>query len=183
MEDEKIIGLLFERSERGLDELKAKYGKLCESVACGLLNDRQSAEECVSDVYLNVWNTIPPTRPKSLIAYICRLARNRAVDMLRSSKALKRGRTVELEKELDGIVSFENAESGFERGALNSAINSFLGTCTRDDRVLFMRRYFFGDTVSAAAERAGITPNNASVRLNRLRGTLKDVLLEKGFDV
>lgn len=76
MDDSTIIELFFDRSEQAIRELDSKYGKVCHNLSYNILHSRQDAEECVNDAYLGAWNTIPPTRPNPLLAFLCRIVRN-----------------------------------------------------------------------------------------------------------
>ena len=181
MNDNDIIALLFERSENALDELEKKYGRQCRKTAYNITSDNGSAEECVSDAMLRVWNSIPPQRPGSLLAYLMRIVRNRAIDMYRSQKLKPSCRASELSDELGELISSESAENTYERSQVMKAVNDFLGALGREDRTLFVRRYFFGDSLTDAASRVRLKPNAAGVRLLRLREKLKAHLNERGI--
>ena len=90
MEDSEIISLFFARSEQAVAELDRQYGAAVKKTASNILPDRLDAEECVNDTYLRVWNSIPPQRPNPLVSFVCKIARNLALDRYRSSRAEKR---------------------------------------------------------------------------------------------
>ena len=91
MDDRKIIDLFFERDEKAISEIEKKYGGLCRSVASNILAMREDVEERLNDVFLALWNSIPPERPDDLKAYVARSVRNRAHVITREANAWKRG--------------------------------------------------------------------------------------------
>ena len=82
MNDEEIVRLYYERSEDGIAQSEQKYGRLCRSVIRRILPDERDAEECLSDVWIRTWNSIPPEKPRVLGAFLARIARNLAVALL-----------------------------------------------------------------------------------------------------
>ena len=181
MEDKQIIELYFTRSEEAIGESAKKYGGYCRTIAGHILPNAADAEECVSDAYLAVWNTIPPARPDPLSAYICRLGRNCALKKLRSRTALKRsGYEVSLE-ELSECIPGSDTETAWQAQALGEAIDRYLATLTKENRVIFLRRYWFGDSLKDISRRMGIRENTLAVRLSRIRDDLKDYLIKEGF--
>ncbi len=184
MKDSEIIGLFFDRSERAVSCLDKQYGGIFRKLAYSLLSNKEDADECVNDAYLGVWNTVPPKRPEPLVPYVCRIVRNIAVDKIRRSSAHKRGGlNISLEELGDNIFSSNKVEDELDTKELSIALNGFLSTLDKDDRILFVRRYWYCDSVKAVAKLLGITANNASVRLSRLRNDLKEYLKQKGVEV
>ena len=183
MEDTQIIDLFFERSEQALRELDDKYGKAVRRTASNLLNLAQDAEECVSDTYLRVWNSIPPQRPDYLGGYVCRIARNLAISRLRFDHADKRASSLDVVlDELEACLpSPVDVESDYEARELGEAINRFLAGLSYDDRFVFVRRYWFADSVKAIARQLGKKEGSVSVRLFRLRNKLKNTLEQEGL--
>ncbi len=183
MEDSEIISLFFERSEQALAELNRKYGAAVKKTAANILCDRLDAEECVNDTYLRVWNSIPPQRPNPLVSYVCKIARNLALDRYRSNKAEKRNGSMDLvlEEMEECIPSDMNVETELEAKELTAAINRFLEALPAEDRRLFVRRYWYGDSVTDLAAAAGSNANRISVRLFRLREKLRNTLKKEGF--
>ncbi|MGM9662693.1 MAG: RNA polymerase sigma factor [Oscillospiraceae bacterium] len=183
MHDEEILRLFFERSEQAIAELEAKYGALCRRVAFNILNSDRDTEECVSDAYLAVWNAIPPQRPETLPAYVCRIVRNLAVKRYHANTARKRSSfyDVALEELEECLSAPETAETALSARELTRLLDAFLDTLEERDRYLFVRRYWYADSVAAIAAELGISENNASVRLSRLREKLKRYLRKEGF--
>lgn len=185
MDDTRIIELFFERSDKAVSELSAKYGKLVRKIAENTLHNREDAEECVNDTYLGVWEAIPPQRPDSLLAFVCRIARNISINRYRRDSSRKRGGNYDVcfEELQECISSNETAESRYEAGELSSLIDEFLDTLDKKNRMLFVRRYYYMDPFSDIASAAGIGEGAVRTRLSRLRGRLKKFLESRGVDV
>ncbi len=183
MEDQKIVALLFERSEQGMTELIGKYGKLLCRIAGNILGNAQDAEECASDTYLDVWNAIPPEQPRSLAAFCCAIARNNALTRYQRDTAQKRNSHYDaaLDELADTIPALGTTESEYEAKELSQAVNRFLGKLPKADRYLFVRRYYFGDSLRDLAAQAGRTPHSVSVRLFRIRERLQKYLRKEGL--
>ena len=182
MLDEEIIELFFERSEKALEELEAKYGKICLQTSYNILGNYSDAEECVNDGYLGVWNAIPPTRPDPLLSFVLKIIRNQSLNRYHKNQARKRNSTYDLavEELSEFLASPESVESTIESKELVEAIESFLDDLKTRDRVIFIRRYWFYDSYDQIAERVEISSKNVSVKLTRLRKQLKIYLEERG---
>lgn len=182
MEDKKILLLLWNRAENAVDALQQKFGKLIYQISFNILQVPEDAQECTNDTYLALWNAIPPAKPEPLTPYVCRTGRNIALNRLRAESSQKRGRSylVSLE-ELEGCIPDHCMEETVSARALGKAIDQFLSEQSRDNRVLFLRRYWFGDSVADAARTVGISANTAAVRLLRLREKLRVYLAEREF--
>lgn len=185
MDDEKIIELFFERSEQAIVELDDKYGKLCHNISANILNNKQDAEECVNDAYLGAWNTIPPERPNPLLSFICKIVRNLSIMRHHSNTAAKRNSTydVALDELVETLASPTSVEDEIEAKQLTGIIESFLDTLSTENRVIFMRRYWFCQSYADIAKQVGITEKNVSVHLTRIRKQLRNYLLEKAVIV
>ena len=178
--DQHIIDRLFARSEEGLTLLQTRYGKLCYRIALNLLGNREDAEECVNDAYLAVWNTIPPKQPSCLRLFLAKITRNLSINRLRERKAKRRDRDMTLSlEELEGVLSIPEDKSE----GLSELISEFLRSLEREDRLLFMGRYWHGQSVKELADRMGLSANAAAVRLHRIREELRDYLTDKGVTV
>ncbi len=180
MDDKQIIRLFFERSEQAITELSQKYGALCFRIADNILNNHQDAEECVNDAWLGAWNSIPPQSPDPLRAYICRVVRNHSLKKLRTNSALKRGSQFEVSlSELEDCIPDNSMDEQFSASELSAQINAFLSALPQDDRLMFVKRYWFSESLSEIADAFDITENNVSVRLSRIRGKLHQYLNRK----
>lgn len=182
MEDRAIIRLLFDRAERALMELAKKFGQGLHRLAKNITGSDEDATECVNDTYLALWNAIPPARPDPLSAYTYRTGRNIALKRHRSNTAGKRFQGYDLSlDELAGCVADHRAADILDARLLGDAISRFLAEEAQDNRILFLRRYWFGDSVRDAAKAVGLAENAAGVRLSRMRSRLKDFLIREGY--
>ena len=181
VEDEKIIELFFVRSEQAIQVLDNKYGKTCHKLSYNIVNNRQDAEECVNDAYLGAWNAIPPEKPNPLLTYICKIVRNISLKIYWRKEAAKRSShyTIALE-EIEACIADPNTvEAEIEARELTRIIESFLDTLTVENRVIFMRRYWFSDSYKDIAEFMGLSEKSISVRLTRIREKMKQYLIER----
>ncbi len=185
MQDSKIIDLFFERSEQAITELSLKYEKLCRKIAVNILGNEEDSLECINDSYLGVWNTIPPTRPDNLKYYLCRIVRNNALKRFHSNTALKRNSYYDVAlQELEECVPDENSiERELTSAEITRLVNSFLETQKQENRIIFTRRYFFGDSIADISLRMRMSENNISVRLNRMRKALRNHLEKEGVEI
>ena len=181
MNDEKIIELFFARSEQAIQELDIKYGQICRNFSYNIVNNRQDAEECVNDAYLGAWNAIPPTRPKPLLSYIVKIVRNISLKTYWHKEALKRNSNYTLAlQEIEGCIADKKTmDDEIEARELARMIEDFLDTLTQENRVIFMRRYWFADSYKDIAEFVGLSEKNISVRLTRIREKMKQYLIER----
>ena len=182
-QDGEIIDLLFARSEQGLDQIQSMYGKLFIQVARNILGNEQDAEECVNDTLVKIWESIPPNRPHSLLAYALRIVRNLSLNRLESMRTQKRGGALtcipfsELEEHLEGIAVPDESESKeFER-----IINEFLDSLPKKDAVLFIRRYWYLDSIKKLSEMSGYSENNVYQKLFVMRRKLRERLIKEGY--
>jgi len=182
VEDRQIITLLWNRAERAIDALRAKFGKTLYRIAMNILCDHHDAEEAENDTYLALWNAIPPAQPEPLAPYVYKVGRNTALKHLRSRSAQKRQSRYDLSlEELSQILPAGTLEDTIDARALGRAIDAFLDSLEQEERVLFVRRYWFGDDIPTLAKNFSLTPNNTSVKLHRIRSKLKDYLYKEGF--
>lgn len=183
MQDNEIISLFFDRSERAISALDRKYGSVCNRTANNILGDREDAEECVNDAYLGVWNAIPPQRPDPLRTFVLRIVRNLSIKRLQYNCAQKRaGNYQECYEELSGcITSPDTPESVYEARQLTRYIEDFLSGLSSTNRYLFVRRYWYMDSIRALAVGVGMTEGAVRTRLSRLRQQLKEELAERGI--
>lgn len=183
MDDKTILDLLWARAEDALTALAQVYGRRLQRLAENILPDPQDAQECVNDTYLALWNTIPPKRPEPIAPYALRICKNIATSRLREQLATKRsGYEVALD-ELAETIGRDDLEKILDANALGDAIDGFLSTQNKENRVIFLRRYWYGDRVNEIAQRMGLPEGAVSVRLNRMRRRLREHLLKEGFYV
>ena len=178
--DGEIVELYFARDEQAIAETDKKYGKVCMQVSMNIVASRPDAEECVNDGYLKTWNAIPPARPQSLCAFVCRIVRNLSINRLRDMRAERRNRDLTLSlEELESCISVDESRADI----LPGLISAFLEGLDETDRKLFMGRYFHASPVKSLAETYGMTPNAVSIRLFKIREGLRLHLEEGGYTV
>lgn len=182
MTDERIIELFFARSERGIEELDTKYGATCHRIAQNILGNKEDAEECVNDAYLGVWNSIPPKKPSLLSAFLFKILRNLSITRYHANTAQKRNSfyDIALDELGETISTEESIEKECSQKELTTTIEGFLDTLTRENRVIFVCRYWFSESYTEIAKRTGLTEKNISVRLTRIREKMKEYLSERG---
>ena len=186
MEDNRIIDLYWARSQQAIAESELKYGTYCRAVARNILSRAEDAEECVNDTWLRAWNAIPPQRPKVLQAFFGTLTRNLSLDRWRRDRAEKRGGgTVELalEELEDCLAAREQVEQVVQAGDTARLISDFLRRQPKQDRQLFVRRYWYLDDVRALCQRFGMGESQVKSRLHRMRKKLKQELEREGVAV
>ncbi len=181
MEDTSIIELFFSRSEQALAETKSKYGRLCEKIAYGILNNTEDTEECVSSSYMKLWNAIPPKRPESLCGYLCMIVRNTALSAI--DRIRKNSFQEQYDELCEVIPDSETVESRFDSRQIGEYINGYLAGIGKKNREVFVSRYYFNMSVNGIAEGLGMTENAVKTRLSRTRAGLRKYLQERGVEV
>lgn len=181
LDDQSIIELFFARSEQAITELDLKYGNLCHTISRNVLNSRQDAEECVNDAYLGVWNTIPPARPDPLRAYLCKIVRNLSLKCYDRKRAQKRGSRydVAMQELEECLPAPDTVEGVVEAKELTRVIERFLDALSKENRVIFLCRYWFSEAYADIARRTGLSEKSVSMRLVRIRQQLKGYLAEQ----
>ena len=184
MDDAAIVALYWSRDEDAIAQSERKYGAYCRAIATNILGSPEDAEECVSDAWHNAWNAIPPQRPDSLSAFLGRVVRNLSISRWRREHAQKRYSGLEaLLSELEDCLSAPGGvEESLEGRELTLAVEKWLEGLERDDRVLFLRRYWYGEAVKALAKERGVSANGMAKRLLRLRRDLKGYLEREGYE-
>lgn len=185
-EDEDIIELYWQRDQQAILETAGKYGSFLHDIAWNILHSHGDAEECVNDTYLRTWNAIPPARPAAFRAWLGRITRNLSLDRWKHERTQKRGggETELLSGELDRCVpSPRRTENHMEDQELASLISTFLRRLPRETRVIFLRRYWFGDDLSAIAARLGCGQGKVKSSLFRTRNALRVYLEQEGVSL
>ena len=182
MEDKKIIQLLFERAESAIAELRARFGRQLYRIAHNILENHSDAEESTNDTYLALWNAIPPASPDPLAPYVYRTGRNTALKRLHKETAQKRDRRYDVSlEELNDCLPGGDVEQMIDARELGRTMDRFLSTITKENRYIFVRRYWYGDSVGDIAKDLKMQDNAVYVRLNRIRNGLKAYLVKEGF--
>ncbi len=184
MDDGQIVELFFARSEDAVRETDAKYGRLCFRIAQNILGRDADAEECVNDAYLCLWNTIPPQKPEDLAAYVSKIVRNVSLKKLRFNSAMKRNIQAEVSlNELESILPDSMVESEMDNRQLGKLISAFLWRESESSRNVFIRKYFFFDSVHEIAERYSCSESKVKSMLFHTRRRLRNYLLKEGYEL
>ncbi len=186
MEDDKIIELYFKRDETAIRETQSKYGKYCYAIAKNILGEHFDAEECVNDTYLELWDTIPPNRPKILSSYLAMISRRRALDRYRYNNAQKRegNKTILSLTELEGCIS--SVGSIYDEIAdaeLANMISEFLYTLPEKECNVFLRRYWYFDSIEDICQRFGYGQSKVKMMLKRTRDKLAKYLEKENVKI
>ena len=183
MEDTKIIDLFWERDESAIRETEITYGRYCRTIAFNILGDEEDVQECLNDTWLGAWNSIPPARPACLSAFLAKITRNLAISKYRAKYAKKRTGD-RLSESLDELgecipVSNDNVSQAIDRRILAEAINGYLDTCSEKQRKIFVRRFFYFDSIAEISQLYGIGQSDVKVTLMRMRRSLQKILEEE----
>ena len=176
MSDNEIIDLYLKRDESAIERTDEKYGAYCKRIAYNILADEFDAEECKNDTYFKLWCTIPPTVPKFLSAFIARIARNAALDKYRVKSREKRGRIDGSLDELGEFIGEENTVAEIAAKELGELITLFLRGESEKARKIFVRRYFYEESIADIAKFYAMTESNVKTTLSRTRAELAEYL-------
>lgn len=184
MDDARIIELYFERDEVAIKETDVKYGKLCHRIAYNILNNHEDSEECVNDTYVGVWNAIPPTRPNNFMAFVCKIVRNLSLKRLEYMMREKRSADVLTSlEELETILQDERYAPDVSDEEVGKLISQFLRSQKDDVRNVFIRKYYFFDSVEEIAKRYSFTKSKVKNMLFHTRNKLRDYLIKEGVEL
>ena len=181
MEDNRIVQLFWDRSEEAISRISDKYGAFCFAIAENILSCREDSEECVNDTWLCAWNAIPPARPDPLKPYVGKITRNIAFDKYAYRNALKRNTNATVLLSELGEIADGNEDAGADTEAITAAINEFLAGLDRLNRALFLRRYWYYDSLADLAGKSSLRENVIKARLARMREKLRRKLIERGI--
>lgn len=184
MKDSEIVDLYWQRSEQAIQESVSKYGHYCRTVAENIVHNTEDVEECLDDTWFGAWNSMPKNRPSLLGPYLAKFTRWSALSRIRKSKSQKRGGsevTLAFE-ELEGCVpSMQNVEREIELRELSKCIDAFLEGLEKNERCVFIERYWYVYAVSEIAKRHGFTESKVKSMLFRTRKKLSAFLEEEGL--
>ena len=184
MGDEEIIALYWQRDEEAIGQTRLKYGSYLSKIAYNILFDREDSEESVNDTYLRAWHSMPPQRPKALLAYLSKLARQAAIDIFRKRNSKKRQASqyaCSLEELEECLSDGNRTERDADLNLLTGAIGAYLMTLSDEARNLFIGRYYFADSLREAAGYCGMSESKAKSMLYRTRIGLREHLRREGF--
>lgn len=184
MEDAKIIELFFSRSEEAITETALKYGKLCLSISGNILGNNEDSEECVNDTYLALWNCIPPQRPSNLMAFISKIVRNLSLKKLDYNLAKKRDSSITHSlSELEEILPDKAISNKFSDEEIGRILSNFLKNEKADSRNVFIRKYWYFDSVEYISKRYKFSESKVKSMLFHTRNRLKKYLIKEGIRI
>ena len=186
MNDIEIIVLYNERNENAIVRTQEKYGRYCYTIAWNVLNDHEDSSECVNDTWLDTWNAIPPARPFSLKAFVGRITRNNALNRLEKNRALKRGGggfCVCIDELGECLPGDDPVGTFIDHDHLVTILNDFLSHLKKEQRMIFVRRYWYGSPLREIADCYGLSESKVKVTLMRLRNRLKERLEKEGVSL
>lgn len=184
MDDKRIIELFFDRSEQAIEETKIKYERIIRISVNNIVGNNPDTEEIIDDVYLTVWNKIPPESPINFKYYILKIARNLSLKKLEYNTAQKRnGCMADVFDELDECIpdKSNDVERIIEIRELTDVINEFISSLPDDEKIIFVRRYFYAETNSKTAKAMNISPRHVKYKASEIRKRLKKYLEERGY--
>ena len=182
MQDIEIKKMLFNRDEKGISEIIKKYDSLCRALAFNVLRSDEEAKECVNDVYFVIWRLIPPNNPKNLKAYVCKITRMQALKKLEYTMAKKRhiGGFVSID-ELKEFIPDSAISDKFNEMEITHIMKAFLKCEKKESRVVFIRKYWFFDTISEIAEKYNFSESKVKSMLYHTKLRLKEYLKQEGI--
>ena len=184
MTDDQIIDLYWSRDEQAIACTDHAYGHKLQHVAGHILMKYEDAEECVNDTYLKTWNTIPPQRPTYLFAFLAKICRHLAFGKLDWDNAQKRrAEVVALSEDMQLCIPDRGWEHRLESQEIGHLLNEFLAVTPQESRVIFLRRYWYGDSVTEIAQRLNISQSKVKTNLHRTRAKLRAFLEKEGVQV
>ncbi len=182
MSDKEIINLYLARDERAIQLTQDAYGRYCRTIAQRILQNNEETEECLNDTWLKAWQTIPPTIPERLGAYLSKIARNLALNRYRHQHQQKREgdlMSMCIDELQESIPAEDTPEKAIEKALLTDLINKFLENLPKDERVMFVRRYFYMDSVAEVAEYMGFSESKVKTSMHRTRQKLQEYLTKE----
>ena len=186
MDDAKIVDLYLQRNETAIEETSVRYGSRLRSLAYGIVEDLQTAQECENDTYLQVWNSIPPHEPRDYFySFLARITRHISLNCCRDRSRLKRSAYIcELSSEMEACIPDpDDIACRIGKAELTRAINGFLATLDDAKRNVFLRRYWFLDSIPTISKRYGYSESKVKSMLLRSRNQLRTYLVKEGYDL
>lgn len=186
MEDDEIVSLYIARSEKAITETAEKYGKRLQALSFRIVQDLQTSEECVSDTYLEAWNAIPPHEPRSYFyAFLARITRHISLNCCRDRSRLKRyAHICQLSSELEQCISApDDLQCHMDELALKEILNRFIEELKPNKRYIFIRRYWYLDSVEEIAKQCSISQSKVKTTLFRCRNQLREKLIKEGYEL
>lgn len=185
MDDNDIVDLFLKRDEMAIKAVEMKYGIKLNRIAQNILENKEDAKECENDTYLDAWRIIPPNEPrKYLFSFLGKIIRNKALNYCKSKNTLKRKVTiVEFSKELEECIASPNLETDLKDNEIGAMISYFLRKEKQETRIIFIRRYWYMDSISDIANKFDISESKVKSILFRTRNKLRFFLEKEGYKI
>ena len=184
MNDLQIVDLYWQRNSDAIGYTEQKYGNYCLSIARNILSNFLDAEECVNDTYIGVWNAIPPAKPNNFMAFVCKITRNLSLKRLEAMSRQKRSQAILVSlDELAEVLSDESIADGVSDEDIGKLISDFLRNEKSEIRDVFIRKYYFFDSIGDIARRYDFTESKVKNMLHHTRTKLKDFLIKEGIEI
>lgn len=181
--DCEIIELYFIRSENAIRETERKYGSYLNTIAYNILRSKEDSEECVSDTYMKVWNSIPPERPRVFRSFIAKITRNLAINictMRKREKRIPEDAKVPL-SELERVIgNFSDIYTIIDAKRTGQIISEYIDRLSDRSAYIFLSRYFFAMTVDEIAAKLLCSRSTVNKELAKMRNELKEKLDKEG---
>lgn len=184
MDDKQIVDLYWARSEKAIEETERKFGGYCRTVAWNILTNTADAEECVNDTWMKAWNSMPTHRPSILAPYLSKLTRWLSLTRLREKNSLRRGGgelPLVLDELAETLDSGQDTEREMELRELNEALRRMVKALSKDERDVFLCRYWYMASIREIAEKTGFSESKVKTMLHRTRNKLHRQLMEEGL--
>ena len=186
LDDHNIVALYLQRDEAAITQTKEKYGSRLRRLAHGIVDDLQTAEECENDTYMEAWNSIPPHQPGNyLYQFLARITRHISLNCCRDRSRLKRSAFIcQLSAEMEQCIPApDDVQCRMDDIVLREAINGFLGTLDEEKRNIFIRRYWYLDSIAAISKRFALSESKVKTTLLRCRNQLREYLKKEGYTI
>lgn len=184
MEDREILDLYWKRNEQAIRETDRAYGPKLQGLACRIVENREDSEECVSDTYMAAWDHIPPQKPGYFFAWLAKVCRNFAFGILDRRNAAKRSAEImTLTAEMELCIPDSRREAELEGKEIGRILNAFLEELSKESRILFLRRYWYAESIAEIAARYGMGESKVKTSLLRTRNKLRQHLEKEGIRV
>ncbi len=184
MDDIKIVEMYLKREEEAIKFTSDKYGARLKKLAYTIVNDIQTAQECENDTYLQAWKLIPPNEPRDYFyPFLARIIRHISLNCCREKSALKRSAYIcELSDEMqECLPAAQNVEETINKMLLGEAINGFISTLNEEKRNIFLRRYWFMDSIEEISNRYEISKSKVKTILYRIRKQFRRFLEKEDY--
>ena len=178
MTDELILRKMRRGNAGGLEEMMDRYIPYVSAVVWNILRHAmtpEDAEEVVSDVFLAAWEQAQDIRHGSVKAWLGAVARHKAWNKLRSQ-----GYELPLEEDILELPGAESPEENMTRKEEAKLVRLAVGSLGEPDREVFLRHYFYAQTVQEISQIMCMNESTVKTKLRRGRGRLKDILTRWG---